>query len=176
MIIRRAEENFQRGLELLRRRKAHEGLSYLKTALDIEGSSLDNDEEADARYHSWYGLGLCLTRSDPRGAIHHCRQASRLGQHRPDVWWNLYQVLMTYNRRGEAYRALQQGLRIDPDHNRMNRHIEAMGIRSQPPLSVVPRNHPANIAIGKFLRKLRETLADRRLFLGRGSGIDHADA
>jgi len=163
MIIKRAEENFQRGLELLRRRKAHEGLSYLKTALDIEASSLDNHEGGDARYHSWYGLGLCLTRNDPRDAIHHCRQASRIGQHRPDVWWNLYQVLMTYNKKGEAYRALQQGLRIDPDHTRMRRHFQAMGTRSQPPLSVVPRNHPANIAIGKFVCRLREIAFSRRL-------------
>ena len=161
MINQRAEENHQRGLDLLRNGKAHEGLSYLKAALDIDAGSRKPGENGDPRYHSWYGLGLCLTRSDPRGAIDHCRQATRIGRHRPDVWWNLFQVLMTYNKRGEAYRALQ-GLKIQPDHRQMRQQMEAMGVRREPPLSVVPRNHPANIVLGKILARLLESFPDRK--------------
>ena len=96
--------------------------------------------------------------AQPLGVLAITHYSRLLEELRPDVWLNLSRVAAMARRRGEAHRALCQGLERHPGHNGLARELRRMGVRRQPVLGFLPRSHPINVKLGR----LRTVLLARR--------------
>jgi tetratricopeptide (TPR) repeat protein len=153
MIPQAAEESFRKGRDLLAQGRARDSMAFFRSAIDFDEKA--NGECEQARYLSYYGLCLCMTRQDLRGALGLCRKATRKDSAHPQLWWNLARVALSLGKRGEAYRALQCGSSIQSDHDGINHDLARMGVRRPPVLVFLPREHRLNILLGKFRVALR---------------------
>jgi len=154
MINQRAEESFRNGRQLLDAGRPREALAFLKSAIELELSE-DRRDRGQARYLSYYGLGLCLTRNGMRDALNYCRKATEIESFSPDLWWNLGRVALTVRRKGEAHRAFRKGLSLEPGHAGIRQDLERMGVRRGPVFSFLSRKHPMNVTLGRMRAKLR---------------------
>jgi tetratricopeptide (TPR) repeat protein len=154
MINPRAEESFRNGRQLLDAGRPREALAFLKSAIELELTE-DRRGRGQARYLSYYGLGLCLTRNGMRDALNYCRKATEIESFSPDLWWNLGRVALTVRRKGEAHRAFRKGLSLEPGHTEIRQELKRMGVRRGPVLSFLSRTHPMNVALGRMRAKLR---------------------
>ncbi len=150
MLIQPAEESFQRGVQLLSQGKIREALAFFNGAVEIERRF--GADRPQARYLSYYGLCLSETRGDQHAAVRACREAMALEGYRPEVCWNLGQVLLNCGKRSEAYQALQRGLKMQPGHPGILRDLRRMGKRRPPVLPFLERSNPLNVMLGKMLR------------------------
>lgn len=155
MLNQQAEESYRNGMQLLADGRPRDALAFFRGAIELEDGQ-SGGGRGDARYLSFCGLSLCLSREDIHKAIGCCRGAAKLDPTRPDVWWNLGRVAMVARRRGEAYRALRYGLRLDPNHQGMRTDLKRLGIRRRPPISFLPRSHKANVFLGRLRLALKE--------------------
>jgi len=147
MIVDRAEEFFRQGKSLLAVGRHEEALAAFLGALHQQRTGSDHDE---ARYLSYYGLSLALARVDWHESLRLCREAVAIEDYRADLWWNLGRVALIVGHRAEAYRAFRRGLRLDPAHRGLREDLRKMGVRRQPVLTFVPRDHGLNIFLGKL--------------------------
>ena len=154
MIYAPAEQRFLLGRKRLAEGVPREALTCFKEAIELERTHIERDGRGQGRYHSYYGLCLCITRTSTRDALQECRSGASLEPINPDVWWNLGKVALHLNRRGEAYRAWKRGLEIDPGHDGMRHEIGNLGARRNPVLRFVPRRHPLNVALGHVRARL----------------------
>jgi len=154
MIHPRAEDSFRNGRQLLDAGRPREALAFLKSAIELERNE-DRRSRGQARYLSYYGLGLCLTRNGMRDALNYCRKATEIESFSPDIWWNLGRVALTVRRKGEAHRAFRKGLSLEPGHAGIRQELKRMGLRRGPVLSFISRKHPLNVALGRMRAKLR---------------------
>ena len=119
-----------------------------------------------ATFRSCHGLGLCLARDRAYEGLQDCRAATGMEPDNPAVWWNLSRAALMLGRRGEAYRALREGLSVRPDHEGIARDLWRMGLRRPPVLTFLARSHPLNVFLGRFrharLRESRVGLSHRR--------------
>jgi len=153
MILQRAEECFRQGKAQLEAGNAARALTHFKAAIDIERSEAGEDG-GQARYLSYYGLCLALSRRRFTEAVHYCRQAARRESYRAEIWWNLGLVNYAFGRRGAAWEAWQNGLQVQPGHPGILRDLARMGRRRDPVLSVVSRSHPLNVMLGRLRARL----------------------
>ncbi len=163
MIYQTAEERYRDSRQLLAAGKIREATTGFREAIELENCELPETETASARYHSYYGLCLCLTRMDIRQAMHQCRLAVRLDRYRPDCWWNLGRVALARNRRGEAHRAFTEGLKIQPDHRGLLEDNKRLGVRSRPVLPMVSRQNPLNVLLGLLRSRLGRPVLQTRV-------------
>jgi tetratricopeptide (TPR) repeat protein len=136
-------------MELMQRGQSRDALAFLRAAVDMDENHSDG-EAAQARYESYYGLCLSRSPSRLREALEHCRKAVKLEPYRTDVWLNLGRVALSAGRRGEAYRALEQGRSIDPAHAGIAKELRKLGVRRPPVVAFLPRQHPVNVLLGRM--------------------------
>jgi len=149
MLDQRAESTFQRGMDLMQRGQSRDALAFLRAAVDLdEGHS--GGYSRQARYESYYGLCLSQNTSRLREALTHCRKAVQMEAYRADVWLNLGRVALAARRRGEAYRAFEQGRLIDPTHAGIARELKKLGVRRPPVVAFLPRQSPINVMLGRL--------------------------
>lgn len=148
MLDRTAEESFEKGMRALENNRWREALAYFEAAIQLERRN--KVRQPQARYLSYYGLCLGLSRKRTREAINFCRQAALIEGFNPDLRWNLGRVLMAAGRRREAYEAYAAGLRQAPDHPGLRRELTTMGWRKRPVLAFLARENPLNIALGRM--------------------------
>jgi predicted Zn-dependent protease len=151
MLVREAEDRFREGLQHLARGRAREALPFIAAAVELQ-TKTDATAHCQATYLSFQGLCLCLTRSGVHTGVRLCRRASRMDPCNPDIWRNLGTVSLMVGRRGEAYRAFQEGLRVQPGHPAILRDLRRMGIRSRPALPSLSRSNPINVLLGRLGR------------------------
>ena len=149
MFVQEAENRFQTGLHHLARGRARDALPFLGAAIEVQLET-DIAGQGQALYLSYQGLCLCLTRTDLHEGLHQCRRAAKLDPFNLEVRWNLGRTALMAGRRGEAYRAFREGLRIHPGHSYLSRCLLRMGRRRPPVLSFLPRSNPVNVLLGRL--------------------------
>ena len=148
MLNHSAEQSFQQGMEHLSDHSHREALAFFRGAIEIEKRG--GTARPQARYVSYYGLCLALTNGGLHEAVKACRTAARQEGYRPEVCWNLGRVLLLANKRREAHRALNWGLRMCPDHNGILGELRRMGERRRPVLPFLPRGNAINVFLGRL--------------------------
>jgi hypothetical protein len=135
------EEHFSRGLALLDagRTEAFEHLSRAYLA----------DPESPRR-RSAYGLGLALVRGQFVAGIELARRAVQQACADPDLYLDLARIHLALGAKAEAIRNMRRGLMVAPEHERLHSELAKLGVRRQPPLRFLPRNHLLNRALGRL--------------------------
>lgn len=148
MLVRTAEESFDKGMRALEDDRWREALAFFEAAIQLERRS--RVAQPQARYLSYYGLCLGVAGKKRRQAVEFCRKAALLEEYNPDIHWNLGRVLLVAGRRREAHRALRTGLRQEPNHAGLRRELQRMGVRRRPVLSFLARGNPVNVMLGRM--------------------------
>jgi tetratricopeptide (TPR) repeat protein len=115
---------------------------YFRTAHSLDPSN--------ARYRSYYGLGLALVERRFNEGLELCRSAAKEEFFNPDLYHNLARVHLAFGFKAEALRYLRRGLMIDAAHSGMLDDLRQLGVRRLPMLRFLPRRHPFNRWLGRL--------------------------
>jgi len=139
-----AEESYRRGRDHLDRGEMQPALDHFRAAHQVD--------RANPRYRSFYGLGLALVERRFDRALELCRSAAKEEFFNPELYHNLARVHLAFGFKAEAIRYLRRGLMIDPGNGAMQEELRGLGLRRRPVLSFLPRRHPVNRLLGRFIR------------------------
>jgi tetratricopeptide (TPR) repeat protein len=155
MLVPSAENSFTRGLAALEGGRGVEALALFEAAIEIEKRA-GAGSRPQPRYLSFYGLCLARIANRPKAALTFCREATAQEFFNPDLFCNLGRVLLDVGRRKEAYRAIVEGLTLQPNHAGLRRELEKMGRRRRPTLPFLSRANPINVVLGRLSRSRGE--------------------
>ncbi len=148
MLIRPAEESFQKGMEALSMGRRLEALALFESAIALERQF--GSGRPQPRYLSYYGM--CLAREARK--LGHGTELSRVAGnaefYNPDLYCNLAKVLGAASRRREAYQVLLRGLKWERSHAGIVRELRSMGRRRKPVLPFLSRTNPLNVLLGRM--------------------------
>lgn len=148
MLVRVAEESFEKGLAALDQGQAKHALAFFEAAIELERKFGNGTPQP--RYFSHYGVCLAMLGRRKHDAVRVCREAVALEGYNPDLLWNLGRALLASNRRGEAYAAFVKGLRLERNHRGIIGDLKAMGIRRKCAVRFLSRDNPVNMMLGKM--------------------------
>ena len=141
-----AEESYRRGRDHFERGEVEPALEHFRAAHQVD--------RANPRYRSFYGLGLALVERRFDRALELCRSAAKEEFFNPELYHNLARVHLAFGFKAEAIRYLRRGLMIDPGNGAMQKELRGLGVRRRPVLSFLPRRHPLNRLLGRFVALL----------------------
>jgi len=147
-------EYFEEIQQLLRRGNGKSAMNSLRHALEKFPD--------DLFLLSYYGYLLAVIENNPKEGIKICEDALKtlrksmpLGSEffYPVFYLNLGRAYLKNNRKKDAVRAFQDGLKNDPENRDILWEIQKLGIRKKPPFTFLSRNNPVNIYLGKLFSK-----------------------
>ena len=147
MLNRAAEESFDKGMDALQENRWKEAMAFFEAAVALERKF--GQGHPQARYLSYFGLCLAISKKQFKEAIRLCKAASEIERFNPDLQWNLGRVHLTAGNRRQAFGALIRGLRQEPQHAGLRREVRRMGIRKRPVVPFLDRQNPINVALGR---------------------------
>lgn len=109
----------------------------------------------DPRFMSWYGVTLVLVEKNSNLGIQLCDQALRLGGLDPELLLNLARAHLELRQRDRALQAVTRGLEQWPDDPRLRAARAALGLRQEPVVSFLPRDHALNRVLGGLRHRWR---------------------
>jgi tetratricopeptide (TPR) repeat protein len=148
MLVRVAEESFDKGMIAMDKGHRDEALAFFEAAIALEQKF--GVGKPQPRYLSQYGMCLGLVGRRKYEGVRFCREAVAMEGYNPDLLWNLGRSLLVAGRRGEAYAALTKGLRLQRDHRGIILELKNMGVRRKPFLRILGRNNPLNVFLGRL--------------------------
>jgi len=154
MLVRPAEQSFNKGLEALARGEAVKALAMFEAAIRLD-RKFRAGARPQPRYLSFYGLCLGLESHRWKEAVDLCREAVHSESYNPDLHLNLGRVLVAAGRRKEGWEALKRGIEVDEAHEGLRRALAAMGTRQRPAVPFLDRGHPVNKLLGKMTHQDR---------------------
>ena len=147
MLIRVAEESFEKGMDAMQENRWKEAMAFFEAAVTLERKFGKGPPQA--RYLSYFGLCLALSKKQFKEAIRLCKAAAEIEPFNPDLHWNLGRVHLTARNRRPAYSAFLRGLRQEPQHAGLRRELRRMGIRKRRAVSFLDRQNPINVMLGR---------------------------
>jgi tetratricopeptide (TPR) repeat protein len=147
-------EYFEEIQQLLRRGNGKSAMNSLRQALEKFPD--------DLFLLSYYGYLLAVIENNPKEGIKICEDALKtlkksmpLGSEffYPVFYLNMGRAYLKDNRKNEAVRAFQDGLKNDPENRDILWEMQKLGSRKRPPLPFLSRSNPVNIYLGKLLSK-----------------------
>lgn len=148
MLVRVAEESFEKGMAAMDQDQAQHALAFFEAAIELERRFGSGTPQP--RYLSHYGVCLGLLGKRRHDAVRFCREAVAREGYNPDLLWNLGRALLAAERRAEAHAAFIKGLRLQRDHRGIIQDLKRMGIRRRPPLPFLSRDNPLNMILGRL--------------------------
>ena len=148
MLVRLAEESFEKGMSAMGQGQAQHALAFFEAAIELERRFGTGTPQP--RYLSQYGLCLGLLGRNRHEAVRFCREAVAREGYNADLLWNLGRALLAADRRAEAHATFFKGLRLDRDHRGIIQELKRMGIRRKPALPFLSRANPLNVILGRL--------------------------
>lgn len=140
--------------QLLRRGNGRQALDILREAIAKFPS--------DPFLLSYYGCLISIVENNPREGIKICEEAIQKLETSmpfgteffyPAFYLNLGRAYLKGNRKPEAIRAFQKGLKSDPENKDLLWEIQKLGSRKKPIVPFLHRSNPINKYIGMLLGK-----------------------
>ena len=148
---------YQNGKDLLRQQDYKAAQRTFKIALD----SIDEHHKDYTGVLSYYGLAQVL--SDDRNGLLLCRDAASNEVFEGEVFLNLACAEWHGNNRKRAIDAIRHGVKIDADHQQLNKACAILDCRKKPFFSFLPRSHRLNCIFGRLLRRQRPVITVHNL-------------
>lgn len=136
----------ERGLDLCRFGNFKEGLAELAALGD-----LTRVKDVPSAYFSYMGYALAKQRNQIAQGIKLCRHAIKLEFFQSENYVNLARTcLLSEKYRREAWEAIREGLRMDPEHPELLDLERKLGSRKPPVIGFLGRNNPLNRLLGSM--------------------------
>ncbi len=116
----------------------------------------------DPFLYSYYGCLLAIVESKPREGIKICEEAIQKLETSmpfgseffyPAFYLNLGRAYLKGNRKADAIKAFQKGLKSDPENKDLQWEMQKLGSRKKAIVPFLRRSNPINKYIGMLLRK-----------------------
>ncbi len=140
-------EAARRGVDLCRQGEWEEGMQVLGWVAERSPQAA----ELPSLFYSYLGYGIAWRQHKPHEGLLLCEHAVQREFYQPENYYNLARTHLLAERRLSALRAIEQGLRIDPDDDRLLELIEEIHLRREPVIPFLPRSNALNYGLG-FLR------------------------
>jgi len=106
---------------------------------------------ADSRFNRYLAAqGYAQVRGGEIGGVNLCRRALAAERRDATVFEFAARAYLHLGQRALAWESVEKGLRRDPLHIGLKRLLLEMGVRRPPVVSFLSRNHPINVALGKW--------------------------
>lgn len=106
---------------------------------------------------SHMGLAIAMSGGDLGRAQQLCQVGLERDCYQPDFYFNLGKVYLIAKDKEEAVHAFQLGLQLDDEHRGIKREMKKIGIRKNPAIDSLPRDHFLNKYMGKIKKRLKPT-------------------
>lgn len=137
----------QRGLDRCRSGNWKEGLVDLSWL--IQSNKIRGGMPSTA--YSYLGYGMARYHKKVADGVRLCRYAVKLEFYQTENYLNLARTCMlSPNYRREAFEAVREGLKIDPDNMELHELQTSLGRRKPPVLAFLSRSHPLNRLLGSL--------------------------
>lgn len=146
----------EQGIALCRQGDWAEGLPRLRRAARAEETRVLRGE-LPPLFYSYYGLGIAQYDRKIREGKELCERAAAKAFFQPEAYLNLALVAVLDSDRSIAVGAVQRGLSIDPDHPRLLRLAEKLGVRRRPVLPFLSRDNLLNRILGRWRHRRSQT-------------------
>lgn len=141
-----ADNLYKKGREAFKNGKTLEALALFEKAYTIKPE--------DPKHKSFLGLCIASERGKIKEAIKLCEDALFEESHNIDYYLNLGLVYYKAGLKLMAIEVFRKGLEIDKKNPEIIAELQALGLRKNPPLSFLHRNHFLNKYIGIIFSKL----------------------
>lgn len=100
-------------------------------------------------------LGYCMAKvqGDFQGGVAKCQEALRMEPNNSFHHLQLGRIHLLADRRADAIQTWRAGLRREKNRH-IIRELERLGLRKEPVVTFLRRDHPVNIFLGKFMARL----------------------
>lgn len=144
------EEYFELGLAYIKEKNWNAALKTL-----LESRKRLGDRPSDiipARLLSAIGLCLAMAENKIQDGLNYCQRARVMEPYRAELHCYLGMVYLKAGKKGKAYTAFQEGLRVDPAHKGILSQLDQMGVRKKPALPFLSRGHFLNRMFGRLAK------------------------
>ncbi|MEM9293627.1 MAG: hypothetical protein AAGD01_18245 [Acidobacteriota bacterium] len=141
----------QRGINLCRKGRLEQGLSYLLKVAERK----DGQTKLPGTFYSYLGYGIALFQERQQEGLALCRHAVKMEFYEPENFLNLAQTQILGKDRRGALETLERGLKIDAQHAGLGALRRELGYRRHPLLPFLGRGHSLNVGLGKLIAGLR---------------------
>jgi hypothetical protein len=138
-----------RAIDQCRQGNWDQGLPYLGLLADSEDRT-----SLPGLFYSYLGYGIALREQRREEGLKLCRHAIKIEFFQPENYLNLARTLLLGNDRRGAWKAVREGIKVDPHHEELLALQKELGLRRPPVLSFLPRQNFLN----RFLGGLRHRL------------------
>jgi hypothetical protein len=140
----------KRGLDFCRTGQWDKGLQILAAAAEAD----QRQGVLPGLVYSYLGYGLAFREHRVREGLKLCQHAIKIEFYQPENFVNLVRTELLANNRRGAVRALEQGLKVDPDNPELHEILRDLGSRRPPPLSFLSRDNLLNRVLGRLRHAL----------------------
>lgn len=144
----------RRGVELCRDGRWPEGLNMLA---EVFNSKSGSSGELPGSYLSYLGYGIARFHNQKKEGLALCEQAVKTEFYQVDSFFNLARTAALLGEKRKAMKALERGLKLDPQHAPSLALVAELGTRRSPVLSFLPRGHALNRWLGKIRHDIKAT-------------------
>ncbi len=144
-----------RGVKLCRKGEWDEGLQVLGWVAERTSTATD----LPSLFYSYLGYGIAWRQRKPHEGLLLCEHAIQSEFYQPENYINLARTHLLAGRRMSALRAIEQGLRVDPEDARLHDLIQRIELRRNPVLAFLPRSNPVNYSLGYVRHHMLRLLA-----------------
>jgi tetratricopeptide (TPR) repeat protein len=140
------EEYLELGLAYMREKNWN---SALNTLLESQ-KRFSGVPEENVPPMLFSALGLCyaMARDNLMSGLTYCQRAISMDPSQPNFYYNLGLIYLKAGDKKKAIAAFRKGLKLNPEHSGIWSQISQLGLRKQPVLSFLPRQHFLNKYLG----------------------------
>ena len=135
-----------------------EAAGYFEHALALVR---ENGSRPSPRLLSYCGYTTAPVRKKYDQGLEMCQLAVEQEYFNPELFCNLADVYLACGDKAHAHQAFNQGLAMNPGHVRIRDRLREMGIRRQPVIQSLPRDHFLNRTLGSLARNRARKAASR---------------
>ena len=148
----------ERGIELCRQGEWQKGLTDL--AWLVKGKQAKN---LPGLCYSYLGYGLAHTQKQVEKGRKYCRHGVKIEWFQPENYYNLARTCLLAERyKTEAINAVNDGLKVDPEHPGLKELHKQLGYRRPPMLRFLSRGNILNRILGLLRHHLTSPLAKKK--------------
>jgi hypothetical protein len=107
--------------------------------------------------YSFLGYGIARYQRQVKEGLRLCQHAVKAQFYHPDCHLNLARVQVLAKNRKAAVTAIAQGLSLDPRNTALRELQNEIGVRKQPVVGFLSRNHMVNRTLGKLRKQVKAT-------------------
>lgn len=139
-------DQLEHGLEYCRKGDWKTGLAHLTAVAERQ----KEPGHLPSRYYSYLGYAMAIQEKRITEGIKLCRYAVKQEFFQVENYVNLARIYLLAKRRGPAFKAIAQGLKIDANNPELVKLHRTLGERRPPVLSFLSRSNPFNQILGRL--------------------------